>query len=461
MARDITVTFEDGTQHVYRNAPDDITPDAVTERAKRDFGKAVTALDGGRGGAPEQPAAAVPQPAEPEPAPVGQIPGPAPGQVAPPAFEPPTPMTTGGTVGGIFRGAALPLAGAAAGQRMAGTPGALAGGAAGVLAPVVADPLISAFNRVFGTDLPSASSAFQDLLTRAGVQVPRASGERFAQEATTGVAAGVTVPAQAARIAQAVSAGTRAAPVVAPIAEAVRVSGMGPTGAGGVPGRAGLGARVGAGATAGMIGAAPVAESPTDVAVGGVAGGAMTPLAAVGGDMLRATGQLAQTVIQPAATTAGRQIFRDIGGTVGAAERAIESIRAGSQVPMTPGFRPTLPEIIVAGGGEAPTALAVRAERIAGASAEMAQDIARKMNERAGALQAQLARVNQQIDQQGAVFGRRNWISSPSRVMRCAISWSAKAQPQSRRCVACRSDCRRASKSQARRSQNDWTSLRN
>jgi hypothetical protein len=65
MARDITVTFEDGTQHVYRNAPDDITPDAVTERAKRDFGKAVTALDGGRGGAPEQPAAAVPQPAEP------------------------------------------------------------------------------------------------------------------------------------------------------------------------------------------------------------------------------------------------------------------------------------------------------------------------------------------------------------------------------------------------------------
>ena len=400
MARDITVTFEDGTQHVYRNAPDDITPDAVTERAKRDFGKAVTALDGGRGGAPEQPAAAVPQPVEPQPAepeaPVGQIPGPAPGQVAPPAFEPPTPMTTGGTVGGIFRGAALPLAGAAAGQRMAGTPGALAGGVAGVLAPVVADPLISAFNRVFGTDLPSASSAFQDLLTRAGVQVPRGSGERFAQEATTGVAAGVTVPAQAARIAQAVSAGTRAAPVVAPIAEAVRVSGMGPTGAGGVPGRAGLGA--------GMIGAAPVAESPTDVAVGGVAGGAMTPLAAVGGDMLRATGQLAQTVIQPAATTAGRQIFRDIGGTVGAAERAIESIRAGSQVPMTPGFRPTLPEIIVAGGGEAPTALAVRAERIAGASAEMAQDIARRMNERAGALQAQLARVNQQIDQQGAVL---------------------------------------------------------
>ena len=403
MARDITVTFEDGTQHVYRNAPDDITPDAVTARAQRDFGKTVTALDGGRGAAPQEPAAAAPQPAEPE-APAGQIPGAAPGQVAPPAFEPPAPMTTGGTVGGIFRGAALPLAGAAAGQRMAGTPGAVAGGAAGVLAPVVADPLISAFNRVFGTDLPSASSAFQDLLTRVGVQVPSAPGERFAQEATTGVAAGATVPAQAARIAQAVSAGTRAAPVVAPIAEAVRVSGMGPTGAGGVSGRAGLGTRVGAGATAGMIGAAPVAESPADVAVGGVAGGAMTPLAAVGGDMLRATGQLAQTMLQPAATTAGRQMFRDIGGTVGAAERAIESIRAGTQAPVTPGFRLTLPEIIVAGGGEPPGALALRAERIAGVSDDVAKDIARRMNERAGALQAQLARVNQQIDQQGAVL---------------------------------------------------------
>lgn len=49
MARDITVTFDDGTQHVYRGAPDDITPDAVQQRASREFGKAVQHLDGGRG----------------------------------------------------------------------------------------------------------------------------------------------------------------------------------------------------------------------------------------------------------------------------------------------------------------------------------------------------------------------------------------------------------------------------
>jgi hypothetical protein len=48
MARDITVTFDDGSTAQYKNAPDNITPDAVTARAQQDYGKTVTALDGGR-----------------------------------------------------------------------------------------------------------------------------------------------------------------------------------------------------------------------------------------------------------------------------------------------------------------------------------------------------------------------------------------------------------------------------
>lgn len=48
MPRDITVTFEDGATHVYRGAPDDVTPEVVAKRAQSEFGKAVTALDGGR-----------------------------------------------------------------------------------------------------------------------------------------------------------------------------------------------------------------------------------------------------------------------------------------------------------------------------------------------------------------------------------------------------------------------------
>jgi hypothetical protein len=50
MPRNITVTFDDGSTHVYQNAPDDVTPDAVHDRAQKEFGKAVSSLDGGRGG---------------------------------------------------------------------------------------------------------------------------------------------------------------------------------------------------------------------------------------------------------------------------------------------------------------------------------------------------------------------------------------------------------------------------
>lgn len=53
MPRTITVTFDDGSTHQYQNAPDDITPEQVTERAQKDFNKSVTHLDGGKS-APSQ-----------------------------------------------------------------------------------------------------------------------------------------------------------------------------------------------------------------------------------------------------------------------------------------------------------------------------------------------------------------------------------------------------------------------
>ena len=44
-----TVTFDDGSTHVYNNAPDDVTPDQITARVAKEFkGKTVSALDGGR-----------------------------------------------------------------------------------------------------------------------------------------------------------------------------------------------------------------------------------------------------------------------------------------------------------------------------------------------------------------------------------------------------------------------------
>lgn len=63
MPRNITITFEDGTSHTYQNAPDNVTPEQVSQRAQSEFGKRVKALDGGRAARP-----AAPRPA-PRPAP--------------------------------------------------------------------------------------------------------------------------------------------------------------------------------------------------------------------------------------------------------------------------------------------------------------------------------------------------------------------------------------------------------
>jgi len=49
MPRNITITFDDGTTHVYQNAPDGITPKSVYDRAAQEFsGKKIKNIDGGR-----------------------------------------------------------------------------------------------------------------------------------------------------------------------------------------------------------------------------------------------------------------------------------------------------------------------------------------------------------------------------------------------------------------------------
>jgi|LakMenEpi03Aug12_release.lakeMendotaPanAssembly.Ray.scaffolds.fasta_scaffold50562_3 hypothetical protein len=48
MARDITITFDDGSNHVYKGVPDGASPDMVQSRAEGEFKKSVKSLDGGR-----------------------------------------------------------------------------------------------------------------------------------------------------------------------------------------------------------------------------------------------------------------------------------------------------------------------------------------------------------------------------------------------------------------------------
>jgi hypothetical protein len=334
---------------------------------------------------------------------LGQIPGATPEQAAraavgyaPTVEEPET--TPAGIAGAITRAAALPVAGTVAGYQMGGPYGAAIGGGAAVLAPVVADPLVELFNRTFGTNVQQPSQALAELLTRAGVPVPRTGVERFAGEATKGVTAGVAVPAAASRVATTLAAGTRAEPIVAPVAEAVRVGGMGPTGG------ATTAQRIGAGAISGGIGAVPVAEDPLDVYVGAAGGGLFPPVARAGREVVSGLWDSVISPILRPAQVAARQLFRAAGGTPQAAERAAAQIEAGLQVPTTPGFQPSVPELVVAGGGEAPPTIAVLAERIRGASPELVRETSQLMNQRVGALQGQLSRINQQIEQQGAMM---------------------------------------------------------
>jgi len=330
--------------------------------------------------------------------PPGQIPGAPPGMYVPPALPEEPETTTRGVAGGVTRALTLPVAGAAGGAAVAGAPGALAGGTAGVLAPVVADPLVELGNRVFGTNLQMPSKALQDLLTRMGVPVPQSSVERGAQKLTEGVVAGTVVPAAAARTAMTLAQGTRAAPIVNPVAESVRVAGMGPTGG------ATAGQRAGAGMVAGGIGGAPVAEEPIDIAVGMVTGAVSPTIGKAIGGAVPAIWDATVTPLMRPSVAAARQLYSAVGGTVGRAEQALQAIREGMQVPTTPGFQRTLPETILAGGGEATPSLAALTERIANSTFKEANDIARMMNERVGALQAQLNRINQQIDQQGGML---------------------------------------------------------
>ena len=46
--RDVTVTFEDGTNHVYRGVPISVTPDQIEQRASSEFsGKKLSGISGG------------------------------------------------------------------------------------------------------------------------------------------------------------------------------------------------------------------------------------------------------------------------------------------------------------------------------------------------------------------------------------------------------------------------------
>jgi hypothetical protein len=189
--------------------------------------------------------------------------------------------TASGVAGAITRGAALPLAGATVGGLVAGPPGALAGGAAGVLAPLIGDPIVGTVNRMLGTKYTMPTQAMEDLLTRIGVAQPKTEAERIVQ-ATSAGAAGAGGMAALGRTVQTLAGQT--SPVTR---EVGRMLATQP--ATQVAGGAGAGL---AGQAAQEAGAGPLGQIGASL-VGGVAGAAAvprrTPMPRVAGTVEEAT----------------------------------------------------------------------------------------------------------------------------------------------------------------------------
>jgi hypothetical protein len=308
-------------------------------------------------------------------------------------FNPPQ-TTAAGVLGAVTRGVAPVATGAALGGAVGGPPGAAIGAGTMAAAPVVLDPAVRAFNERFGTNYPTVSQAFQDLLTRVGVSVPATPTERAVETGARGVSAGIAAPAGVARAVQAV---VPAGSVPARVAEAVRVGGMGPTGAGGIRGLTGAGVRAGAGATSGMIGGLAAEGTPAGAAGGALVGGLTPGIAAVGKSIaLGAWDSTLGRVMRPTQTSE-QALLNALGGTPEAGREAIAGISRGEATAATPGLRRNLVELLEAGGVRPTTDLAALASRLENAGGQTADNVLKFQQEQVGALRQQLLQINDQL----------------------------------------------------------------
>ena len=304
---------------------------------------------------------------------VAQIPGAAPGQVAPAAVEPRGTMAqmARDIPAGFVRGAAsLPAT------------ATMLGGKSLEESQQLKKDIDEGLKSLLGADPESATYKGAKLLAE------------ILGTAGLGPALGTTL--------KALTAGTRVAPAVAPVAEAITTGGMGATGAGGATGTTGLVTRAAGGAVGGGAGALATEGELAPAGVGAVFGGAL-PI--VGQGLAPIVSDLWTGVLRPL-TPSGRvqtaeDVLRAYAGDATAASRAI---RESAGAPVTPGFEPTAVERMAMGGFEVPPSLAALPELVRTADEATIDMVSRRVNERVGALQGQLARINQQIDQQRGVM---------------------------------------------------------
>lgn len=194
----------------------------------------------------------------------------------------------------------------------------------------------------------------------------------------------------------AMAAGARAIGAGAPIVEALKFGGMTPTAA--PTALSGAAARLGGGAAVG--GASGALISPEDIATSAVLGAG---LPAVLGPIKAGAGAVNRAAIQPLLDPSSTARNAMLGALGGDAQQAINALRATQGMETTPGFRPTLTERLVEGGAATPT-IAAMETRLASSSPEANRQIYAAAQERVGALQGQLQRVEQQLQQQAGAL---------------------------------------------------------
>ena len=194
----------------------------------------------------------------------------------------------------------------------------------------------------------------------------------------------------------AMAGAARGVGAAAPVVEALKFGGMAPTTAS--TAARGAATRLGAGAAVG--GASGALISPEEVGTSAVLGAA---LPAVAGPIKAGAGAVNRAVIQPLLDPASTARNAMLGALGGDAQQAINALRATQGMETTPGFRPTLTERLVEGNAATPT-IAAMETRLASSSPEANRQIYAAAQERVGALQGQLQRVEQQLQQQAAAL---------------------------------------------------------
>lgn len=193
-------------------------------------------------------------------------------------------------------------------------------------------------------------------------------------------------------VAPALSVGARALGAAPSVVRGLEFGGMASTPA--ATALRGAAARLGGGATVGGVSGLMI--SPEDAGTSAMLGAALPAVVApIKGAATAVYRNVAQPLLNPR-TTAENALVGSLGGD---AADAINALRSTQGMATTPGFAPTMTERLAERGAATPT-IAAMETRLRAASPEINRQIYEQTQQRVGALQGQLQRVEQQLQQQ-------------------------------------------------------------